>query len=167
MPGLQVNIFGRNDIMLWAPNTDRTLPMLIIKQGCGPLPRQELVTEVAAYKKLQFMQGSVPGIPVLKSSGRHAQSAELYVLVEQHAGYDTGVTVSQAEWSAAVPDIWTVFNLMWEAGVVHGDVARRNVVFDTSHKPPRVCIIDFGRAKLGATCADIEKERARVHALCR
>lgn len=164
--GPQLAASKRNDVALWVAEDGSAKPALVVKDADGPGAVEELINEVAAYDALRPLQGASPGIPLLVSAGWHALCRHDGTLIVRHAGRHTGVSVSPAVWQQAVPAVKAVFELVWGAAIVHCDVARRNVVLDPTTTPPRVTLIDFGRAKRGATPAEIAQERACVEAMC-
>lgn len=147
-------------------HADKAAPTLICKQACGADAYADLVKEAGVYPALAPLQGASPGIPTFVAAGPLAGLPDVYTLLVHDVGQHTGNDVSDAVWAAAVPHIWTVFGRMWAAHIVHGDVARRNIVLDMAQAPPRVTVIDFGRAEMCATDVEINRERECLQAMC-
>ncbi|KAI8999249.1 hypothetical protein BC832DRAFT_217798 [Gaertneriomyces semiglobifer] len=115
---------------------------------------EELFNELDAYEYLEELQGSV--IPGLRAYGCMTGGAFLVL--------GTELLSQVAHLGAAHKDKFSkvreAYSRLHAAGIVHGDVAPRNILVTTEPERP-VVLVDFGRAR-EATMMDVEREQRIV-----
>jgi predicted Ser/Thr protein kinase len=119
---------------------------------------EEMITEARVYVQLGKLQGH--GIPKLMGVGYTAGG--LFALMTEFAG-------SQLEpWN--INDemremIVGVLARIHDAGLLHGDIRRQNILVDHKHDGPRITFIDFGFSKPFSNQEESEREMAVLRAM--
>lgn len=77
-------------------------------------------------------------------------------------------SLSRQQCVDAAGPIWRAFRKLWDAGILHMDVAARNVILDGSGEKTQVKVIDLGHARRSCECTTAmwAQERLNVVELC-
>jgi hypothetical protein len=94
-------------------------------------------TELEAYQRLDELQGNV--VPVLEQS--YLMSSFLFAFALE----DCGNPITQPQLHRVYDQVVRALKSIHEKGVVHGDIALRNILINSSES--RVVLVDFGLAK--------------------
>jgi hypothetical protein len=105
-------------------------------------------TELEAYKRLDELQGTI--VPNLKQS--YLMSGFLFCFALQ----DCGQEISQSQFKEFYDQIVSALKAVHQKGVLHGDIALRNILIDSSGT--KITIIDFGVASFYGPEPDGEHE---------
>jgi hypothetical protein len=94
-------------------------------------------TELEAYQRLDELQGNV--VPILEQS--YLMSSFLFAFALE----DCGNPITQPQLHRMYDQVVRALKSIHKKGVVHGDIALRNILINSSES--RVVLVDFGLAK--------------------
>lgn len=134
---------------------------VIIKADLYEASSSELEAEAAAYAALLPLQGKE--VPKLLAIGKVLVYGEKHdAIALEYIDGDARGLADECKSKHIRNGIMLLFQKIWDLGVVHGDVAFRNI---GRRKCGQLVLLDFGCASVNATQQQIDDEEQDVTAL--